>query len=130
MKPEREEYEIILSDVYDLHQELEKCLVVKSGIRDKSLIESAVGAVLQMDAYGQFPTIFHKAARLCHGIACNHGFVDGNKRTGLFSMLTFLRVNDIKLRYTDDEMEDAIINLVEQKLTYKEFAKWLITKQV
>ena len=124
------EYGLILKDVFDIHQELEREFVVKEGVRDRKLIESAVGAVLQMEAYGQFPTIFHKAARLCYGIACNHGFVDGNKRTGFLTMVVLLDINGISLEYTVDEMEIAIIYLVERKITYKEFAEWLQTKQI
>ena len=124
------EYDLILENIYDIHKEIEQQFVTKKGVRDKDLIESAVGAVLQAEAYEQFPTILHKAARLCHGIATNHGFMDGNKRTGFIAMVTILDINGVSLEYTDDEMEEILINVVEHKITYEEFIEWLQSKQI
>lgn len=77
----------ILQDIYDFHKELEKNLVLLSGTRDNSLLESAVNSPFQTfmgeDLYA---SIYDKAAQLCYGIANNHPFIDGNKRTALHSM--------------------------------------------
>ncbi|MCL2352303.1 MAG: type II toxin-antitoxin system death-on-curing family toxin [Firmicutes bacterium] len=75
------------------------------GIRDEGLLESALYAPFASfggaDAY---PTIESKAARLAFGLIKNHPFMDGNKRTGILSMLSFLRINGITPKCTDDEL--------------------------
>ena len=51
-----------------------------AGVRDMGLLESALARPEQLAAYGD-PDIFDLAATYAHGIARNHPFVDGNKRT-------------------------------------------------
>ena len=65
-----------------------------SGIRDAGMIQSAVGRP-QATAFGAdaYPAIWEKAAALLQSLACNHGWVDGNKRTAWVVAFTFLTVN-------------------------------------
>jgi len=119
--------EILLEDILDFHSELEESdIPVEEGVRDMALLESAVNAPFQTFA-GQdlFPSIYEKAARLLYGIANNHAFVDGNKRTAVHAMEVFLIMNRVSLDYTIDEMEIMVIGIADNTLTYEDAARWI-----
>ena len=63
-------------------------------IRDVGAIQSALGRP-QATAFGAdaYPTIWEKAGALLHSLACNHGWVEGNKRTAWVATMTFLEIN-------------------------------------
>ena len=86
----QQEIELILNDILKFHSELEnnKNFATGAGIRDLGLLESAVNAPFQtFGGEDLYKTIFDKAAHLAHGLAKNHGFVDGNKRVAIHAML-------------------------------------------
>ena len=94
-----------LDQIIKLHEMLLKETGGIPGLRDVSLLESAINSPFQtFDKVSLSPTLERKAARLGYGIVKNHPFLDGNKRTGLLAMLTFLEINGIKLDYTDEEL--------------------------
>ena len=66
------------------------------GIWSENLLESAIEAPYQtFDGEELFPTKIEKAARLGYGLISNHPFIDGNKRIGVYIMISFLEVNGI-----------------------------------
>jgi len=67
-----------------------------------------------------YPSIEEKAAKLCYGIITGHVFRNANKRTGMMAMLQILDMNNISLRYTNDEMFDIINNVGSGKSGYEE----------
>ena len=68
------------------------------GVRDEALLESALENVFSGFGGQEFyPTKEDKGARLGYALISNHAFVDGNKRIGMYVMLTFLEVNGIRL---------------------------------
>ena len=76
-----------VQDIYELHIQLEETFILSSGIRDENLLASAVNTPFQtLMGNDLYPSIYDKAAQLCYGIANNHPFTDGNKRTALHSM--------------------------------------------
>jgi len=79
-----------------------------NGVREKGLIESAVARSQQLFKYGSESDILTLAVRLGVGIAQNHGFVDGNKRTGAVAMLEFLIINGYYLNMADDTTLGAL----------------------
>ena len=88
-----------------LHQILIEQTGGEDGVHDMGLLESALAACdATFDGKELFPTKEEKAARLCTGLVSNHAFVDGNKRIGVYVMLTFLEVNGIRLNVTDEEL--------------------------
>lgn len=118
---------VIYENILEFHQELENSdSPICAGIRDAGLIESAVNAPFAT-IFGEdaFPTLFDKAARLGYGLAKNHGFEDGNKRTALHAMITLLRVNDIYLDYNQDEIQDLICDVAESKISVEDLSAWL-----
>ncbi len=119
--------EILLEDILEFHSELEESdIPVEDGVRDMALLESAVNAPFQtFGGQDLFPSIYEKAARLLYGIANNHAFVDGNKRTAVHAMEVFLIMNRVSLDYTIDEMEVMVIGIADNTLTYEDAAQWI-----
>lgn len=109
-----------------LHEMLLKETGGVPGIRDISLLESAINSPFQtFDKVSLYPTLERKAARLGYGIVKNHPFLDGNKRTGLLAMLTFLEINGIKLDYTDEELIKIGLALADGTFSEKQLLTWI-----
>jgi death-on-curing family protein len=72
-----------------------------------------------------YPSLCDKAAQLCYGIANNHPFTDGNKRTALHSMYVYLIINGIDITASQQEVENLIINVAAGNMTNVELAQWL-----
>ena len=117
----------LLENILEFHKMLEFSeLPMEAGLRDKSLLESAIGAPFQTFAGEDlYPTLQEKAARLCFGIATNHPFVDGNKRTAVHAMELFLILNNFPIRYDDDEMERVVIDVANDKMDVKALTQWI-----
>jgi death-on-curing protein len=97
-----------------------------AGVRDEGLLESALGRPRQLHAYGDpEPDLADLAASLASGLARNHPFVDGNKRTAHVAYRTFLVLNGVELAATDEEKFLTMLALAEGKLGERDFAAWL-----
>ena len=97
-----------------------------AGVRDEGLLESALARPQQLHAYGDpAPDLADLAAALAHGLARNHPFVDGNKRTAHVAYRTFLALNGTELDATDGEKYLTMLALAEGKLSERDFAAWL-----
>ena len=115
-----------IQDICELHTQLEEAFILSSGIRDKSLLASAVNAPFQTFMGNDlYPSIYDKAAQLCYGIANNHPFTDGNKRTALHSMYVYLIINGYDITATQQEVENLIINIAAGRMHNTELSKWL-----
>ena len=96
------------------------------GVRDETLLESALARPRQLFAYGNPPPdLAALAASLAYGLARNHPFVDGNKRTAHVCYYVFLILNDVRLEAGLDEMYVQMISLAEGSLDETAFADWL-----
>lgn len=103
----------------------------EDGIRDTGLLESALEACYAtFDGKELFPTKEEKAARLCAGLVSNHAFLDGNKRIGIYVLLTFLEVNGITLEVTDDELVKIGLALAKGEMKYEELLAWIKEREV
>jgi death-on-curing protein len=97
-----------------------------AGLRDEALLESALARPQQLHAYGDpAPDLAYLGAALAYGLARNHAFVDGNKRTSHVAYRTFLLLNGAELIATDEEKYVHMLALAEGKLTETDFAAWL-----
>jgi death-on-curing protein len=94
-----------------------------SGIRDESLLESALARPRNLWSYEK-PTIFRLAAADTHGIVKNHPLVDGNKRTGYVIGGIFLERNGYQLKASEEEATAAIMALASSQLTEEGFTLW------
>src|SRR4051794_4516999 len=76
-----------------------------AGIRDRGLIESALNrAFMTYDGKDLYPSIIEKISVIVYSLISNHGFVDGNKRIGVAAMVILLKMNNIKMYYTQKEL--------------------------
>ena len=99
------------------------------GVRDLSLLESAMARPRNLAAYGD-PDAADLAAAYAYGIARNHPFVDGNKRTAAVVSETFLILNGFELAATDAELVVAFLALAAGELTEEELADWFRSRLV
>ncbi|PPJ42197.1 MULTISPECIES: type II toxin-antitoxin system death-on-curing family toxin [unclassified Pseudoxanthomonas] len=97
-----------------------------TGVRDEGLLDSALARPQQLFAYGDPPPdLAALAASLAHGLARNHPFVDGNKRTAAVACEVFIVLNSGRLHATDPELYPQYIGLSEGSLSEADFATWL-----
>lgn len=97
-----------------------------TGLRDAGLLESALARPQQLYAYGDPPPdLADLAASLAFGLARNHPFVDGNKRTGAVGCEVFLELNGASLAAKDAELYPQFIALATGALPEADFAAWL-----
>lgn len=102
-----------------------------SGVRDEGMLDSALARPQQRYAYGDPPPdLAELAAALAFGLARNHPFVDGNKRTAAVACETFILLNDASLEASDDELYPLYLGLAEGSLDEADFADWLRTRIV
>lgn len=96
------------------------------GVRSSQGLQSAVAAP-QHSAFGEdaYPTLAAKAAALGYFLALNHPFNDGNKRTALAALDTFLTVNGHELGGTDDEVADVFERIAAGTMGKDEFFTWI-----
>ena len=97
-----------------------------SGVRDAALLESALARPKQLHAYGDPPPdLVDLAASLAFGLARNHPFVDGNKRTSAVACEVFLLLNGASVEADDLELYPQYLGLADGTLSEAEFADWL-----
>ena len=94
------------------------------GLRDLGLLESALARPPQLAAYGE-PDAAALAAAYGFGLARNHPFVDGNKRTAFVAVELFLMLNGTTLTANDVECVLTMLDLAAGHLTEPAFAEWL-----
>lgn len=115
-----------VQDIYELHIQLEETFIISSGIGDENLLASAVNTPFQTFMGNDlYPSLYDKAAQLCYGIANNHPFTDGNKRTALHSMYVYLIINGFDIAASQQEVENLIINVAAGNMTNVELAYWM-----
>lgn len=101
------------------------------GIRDEGLLLSALARPQNLYAYSEEPPdIAALAATLAYGIAKNHPFIDGNKRTALVVSRTFLLVNGHNIDASQEEKYLTFLKLAEGNLTEDELTEWFREKLV
>ena len=96
-------------------------------MRDEGLLDSALeGAFAGFGGREFYPTKEEKGARLGYTLISNHAFVDGNKRIGVYIMLSFLEMNGIRLQCTDDELVDIGLSVASGRMKYEELLQWVL----
>ena len=109
-----------------LHQYIASETGGSVGLRDEGLLESALaGAFATFGGRELYPTKEEKAARIGASLVSNHAFLDGNKRIGMYVMLTFLEVNGIRVECTDEDIVRAGLSLAEGSMDYEKLLDWI-----
>jgi len=100
------------------------------GIRDETLLDSALAKPRNVFAYADSPSLSALAASYAFGIAKNHPFVDGNKRTALVVSEGFLRFNGVKIVAPPEEKYLTFLHLADGSLSEEELAAWFTSHSV
>ena len=99
-------------------------------VRDLNLLDSALNSAFQtFDGNELYPTKQEKAARIGYSLISNHAFVDGNKRIGMYVLLTFLETNGIRLELTDAEIARVGLAVADGSMKYEELLEWIRTHE-
>ena len=97
-----------------------------AGTRDECLIESALNrAFASYDGIDLYPNIIDKISAITHSLVGNHGFIDGNKRIGVAVMVLLLKMNSIKIYYTQKELIELGLKTAEGLMDEKDISNWI-----
>ena len=116
---------------YEQVAKIHRSLIEKTGgmdgIRDAQLLDSALKTPFQ--TFGEnnlYPDILDKASQLCYSLIENHPFIDGNKRIGVHLMLLFLKLNNIEVNYSQQELIDFGLDIASGKMSKNDIKGWII----
>lgn len=110
-----------------LHQLLVESTGGSMGVRDEGLLASALESAFSAFGGTEFyPTKEEKGAWIGYCLISNHAFVDGNKRIGVYVMLTFLEINGIRLAYEDEDLVRIGLSVADGSMSYEELLGWII----
>ena len=109
---------------------LHQLLIAETGgspeLRDINLLDSALEGVYQtFDGQELYPTKEEKGARLGYSLISNHAFVDGNKRIGMYVMLTFLEVNGIHMDCANEDVVEVGLGIASGSMKYDALLTWV-----
>lgn len=114
-----------------LHQIMAEATGGSAGVRDDALLESAIeSAYATFDSQELYPSKEEKAARLGFSLISNHAFVDGNKRIGMYIMLSFLDINGVKIEATNDEVVSLGLSVADGTAKYDEILNWIVEHRI
>lgn len=94
-----------------------------AGIKDFGLLDSAIARPLNKHGYGE-DDLFVLAAAYAFGVARNHPFADGNKRTAWIMARVFLRLNGVTLAYSKADAIQMVLSLAAGELSENQVAEW------
>lgn len=114
-----------------LHQIMAEVTGGSAGIRDDALLESAIeSAYATFDGIDLYPSKEEKAARLGFSLIFNHAFVDGNKRIGMYIMLSFLDINGVKIEASNEDVVSLGLAVADGSAKYNEILDWIISHKI
>jgi len=117
---------IEVSEVEKIHDILIDRFGGAKGIRDKGILESAIGRPFQtFDGKDLYPDPVDKAAAIFESIVSNHPFVDGNKRTAYVLLRLMLKRNQLDIKVDQDIKYDFVIKAAKGELTFDKIRTWI-----
>ena len=109
-----------------IHQLLAEETGGSIGVRDEGLLDSALeSAFVTFDGVELYPSKEEKAAKIAYSLVSNHAFVDGNKRIGVFVMLSFLSLNGIRIDATDEDIVQLGLGIADGSVEYEGIVSWI-----
>lgn len=109
-----------------LHQVMAEATGGDVGVRDDALLESAIENIYAtIDGVELYPSKEEKAARLGYSLISNHAFVDGNKRIGMYIMISFLELNGIKIDANNDDVVNLGLSVASGNANYDDILNWI-----
>lgn len=113
-----------------LHQIISEATGGDPNLRDMGLLDSALESAYQtFDGKELYPTKQEKAARIGYSLISNHAFVDGNKRIGMYVILTFLETNGIRINPTNEDVARVGLAVASGEMKYDDLLKWIYDNQ-
>ena len=108
---------------------LHQMLIAEGGaadVRDLGLLDSALESIYAtFGGEDLYPTKEEKGARLGFSLISNHAFVDGNKRIGMYVMLTFLEVNGIRMECSNQDVVETGLAVADGSMKYDALLQWV-----
>ena len=118
-------------EVLRLHEKIINKTGGLHGLRDTGMLESAIMNCMQtFDDEELYPTVIEKAAITAFSLCKDHPFIDGNKRIAVLVMLTELRINRVKLSFTQRELIDLGIGIADGSVSYEDIVTWIKDKRL
>ena len=109
-----------------LHQLMAEATGGSVGVRDEGLLDSAIeGAFATFDGVELYPSKEEKAAKLGYSLISNHAFVDGNKRIGVYVMLSFLELNGIRIEASDEDVIVLGLGAADGSMKQEDVLTWI-----
>ena len=109
-----------------LHQLMAEATGGSVGVRDEGLLDSAIeGAFATFDGVELYPSKEEKAAKLGYSLISNHAFVDGNKRIGVYVMLSFVELNGIHIEAADEDVVSLGLGVADGSMEQKDILDWI-----
>ena len=109
-----------------LHQLMAEATGGSVGVRDEGLLDSAIeGAFATFDEIELYPSKEEKAAKLGYSLISNHAFVDGNKRIGVYVMLSFLELNGIRIEASDEDVIVLGLGAADGSMKQEDVLTWI-----
>ena len=101
-------------------------LVFSACVRDEDLLDSALeSAFATFGGEELYPGKEEKAAKIGFSLISNHAFVDGNKRIGVYVMLSFLELNGIRIEATDADVIRLGLSVADGSMQYENVLAWI-----
>lgn len=118
-------YWLTTQEVVAIHDDLIQEFGGSNGLLNEGALESTLNRPKQLAYYKAESTIYDLAAAYGYGLAKNHCFIDGNKRTALDVMAVFLIRNAYELIASEVEVVEIMVDLVQDNFSQEELAVWL-----
>ena len=109
-----------------LHQLMAEATGGSVGVRDEGLLDSALdSAFATFDGVELYSSKEEKAAKLGYSLISNHAFVDGNKRIGVYVMLSFLELNGIHVEASDKDVVSLGLGVADGSMGQNDILDWI-----
>jgi death on curing protein len=117
---------INLEQLIQFHGKIVKATGGSEGIRDRGMLESALRkAEATFDGKELYEGTTRKITVIGYALIKNHGFVDGNKRIGVSMILLLLRLNQIQIKYDQDELVELGLKTAEGQYKEEHIEQWI-----
>lgn len=114
-----------------LHQLMAEATGGSVGVRDEGLLDSAIeNAFATFGGEELYPSKEEKAASLAYSLISDHAFVDGNKRIGVYVMLSFLELNGIRIEASDDDVIKLGLGTADGSMKRDEILAWIVEHEI
>jgi len=115
-----------VDEVIRLHEKIIQKTGGSFGIRDIGLLESALNnALLTFDGEDLYPDILDKISTTTYSVINNHPMTDGNKRLGVMVMWILLKLNDISIKYSQEELIELGLKIAQNKFKEIDIKNWI-----